>query len=310
LPLLDLKSYENQEEAHQEMIGSIQISRASSRGPNYAQKAENQDATFFKGYQGGVVFALADGVSTSMGARVAAKIAVKEFCQYMVQKAGPGTPPADSLKGAAHHVQRHLTVLLETIVPSIKEPIFAGIRGNIPPETASRLCLNTLKPERRHWGPVFSATLLGGVVRKLPGEHEVYILRIGDGIAEHYRKNNSKDEVLPYFDVDRDEMLITSSLCPGPPGELSVKKAELQGPYRFNPGDSILISSDGLARGHSHRVWEKLKNINIDCQQSPAANVIDDVIRYTNDAGSDGMGPGQLFSDNLSLILINLMETA
>ncbi|MGE5341797.1 MAG: protein phosphatase 2C domain-containing protein [Candidatus Omnitrophota bacterium] len=290
-------------------IGNVKASYASNIGPHLGQKSENQDATFVKKFRAGIVFALADGVGTSMGARKAAAVTVQDFCENLTGQLDQVSRFEEKyLIASVKYVHQRLNYLLEKFKANAADSMYADIRGSIQPDVAVRLCENTLNPTRRHWGPVFSTTLIGGVLWRHHEKMEMHILRIGDGIAEHYKKSTI-DPIISYFDMDAEEMVITSSLCPGPLGKSSIEKAEFLPPIEISPGDSLLISSDGLKRGHNQSVWEKLSEIHPKFNNLYAVDILRHMSNYADSNYNEKKGTEKLFNDNLSLILINIEDT-
>lgn len=316
LPILErLKIYlENRPDEKGEVFNfeqnPFEIRHASFIGPVHAQKSENQDATYVKLIDPGFIFALADGVGTSMGARVASALAVREFCERAANEIERNSCfRKESLSSALEHVHRRLNELLEVFLEKVAEPDFASVRGIIQPDVAGRLCQNTINPKRRHWGPVLSTTLIGGAVLKSGHKYIACLVRIGDGAVERSRAGESGDGISSYFDMNEEEMAIESSLCPGPLGELSVKKAEITDMIELKEGDTLLISSDGLVRGHHLKVLEILKEFNTDFKNAQPFDLLKDISNRADRLYNDSSHQQKLFSDNISMILVTIKET-
>ena len=174
-----------------------------------------------------------------------------------------------------------------------------------------RLCENTKKRTNRFWGPAMAATLVGGVGQ--PSEDgrrlELYIIRIGDGLVEHIETLDSVGGVSPLLSMDSEETEISASLCPGPLGQNALSNTEVIQPS-IGVGEALLISSDGLTRGHSVPVFEKLREIignpqiGLRCgDQSSALTVLQKAADHADDA-FNGNRDLKLFNDNVSLIVL------
>jgi hypothetical protein len=282
---------------------------ASHIGPRYAEKGENQDATFAAECHGGLVFALADGVSTSMGSRYAAAASVFQFCRFAKENLSKTLPPGGScLVEAARATQVWMDELLSYLLEHPDAPDMGDIRGEIGRDVALRLLKNTQNPTKRVWGAAMASTLVGGLIRPEDdgGSFHVELLRIGDGLVERVSRTGDVQVILG---MDSEETEISGALGPGPASKRAVDAATpKQETLRAN--ELLLVSSDGLARGHTESVGAKLTAIDGDfhktldpARESAAHQILVAAAQFADDSFQRDPGT-HLFNDNLSLIVI------
>ncbi len=311
-----------------EQGGSIRLRdltlwHASYIGPDLADKSENQDATFAANLDivsgaPGLVFALADGVSTSMGSRAAANSIVRRFCELILQgRNAQGSITAANLVQAARLTQQALDEMAEALLERPDGYIFDTMRGSsLHSKTAVKILENTMHPRSASIPSALSATLIGGVAQPAEnaGSHRIDLLRIGDGTVEHIRQDGQDDEIVSIVDTNPEVVAITQAMGAGPHlraifegGEEAIETRTLI----LAPGESLLLSSDGLARGHRQTVAAKLSELigepfwkTAQSAQSEAAlQILHKACRSADDLS--GKDPEQvLFADNVSLILI------
>lgn len=288
---------------------------ASYVGPRSAKKSENQDATYAVAPPArsspALVFALADGVSTSMGSRFAARSIVRHFCDSVIEHMKKdSTGMAGDLMEAARRTQAHLDELAKTLLKESDSCVFEAVRGSDFQRTsATRVLENTLNPRLAAMPAALNATLIGGVLQlnRETGVQQVELLRIGDGNVEHI---DSRGVVTLVLDTDREVSAIAEGLGPGPrsramfdqPDLLQVKTVALQ------PGECLIVSSDGLTRGHHQSVASKVAEL-LDEQFWQTARVEQAdaalrVLRRACNAADEKDATQSLFSDNVSLIVI------
>ena len=115
--------------------GNISVWHASHVGPSYAEKGENQDATFVSADGLRVFFALADGVSTSYGSRFSAVAIVNIFCSTLQQLLKSVTKPTPALlKEAAISTHAWLDSALSFLVANPSATEWADVRGGVQHE--------------------------------------------------------------------------------------------------------------------------------------------------------------------------------
>jgi serine/threonine protein phosphatase PrpC len=293
---------------------------ASYIGPRSAEKLENQDATFAvtttkMSSPPYLVFALADGVTTSLGSRLAAESIVRRFSKLLLQQINN----VEKLTGtdliqAAQKTQIGLEELTRNLLQDSNSPSFETMLGSeLTRNVATRVLQNTLEPRVAAMPPALNATLIGGVVQPsgTPGSFQVELLRIGDGTVEHI---GTQGELTSILDTDPEVMKISEAMGPGPQSRALFE--ENSNPQRtstvtLGPGESLLISSDGLTRGHTQPISKKLEELlgepfwkKVRPEEADAALRIlhracssaDDL--FLQDAKQS------LFADNVSLILI------
>jgi len=295
--------------------GSLNLWHASHVGPTYAEKGENQDATFAVKDGNRVLFALADGVSTSYGSRFSAISIVRVFCNKLQELLSNEVRPShDLLKRAALETHDWLDTALNFLIANPEAPEWEKFRGEskMRNEVAIKFCENTLTLKDRFWGPVMASTLLGGVVQ--PSEDrrsfEMLALRVGDGLIESIENFSGDESARPLLAMDAQETEISASLSPGPLGKNSLTSIEIID-HRITPGETILISSDGLARGHKNSVAQELRkisgksvNFSPSRDHAEALKILDKAAKFA-DAEFKRDPQVSLFGDNLSLIVIS-----
>lgn len=284
---------------------------ASHSGPAYADHTENQDTTYAVEVGGTLAFALSDGVTTSLGSRVAAAWIVQHFCHFVRRELSTGAfRVADGLVDAARATQLWLDIQLEHLLRQPNADLMREIRGKLPTENALAFLRNTEEP-KRPYPAALTATLIGGIVRRLDANrHDAHILRIGDGVVEHISRTGEVSSVMA---MDSSVSEISNALGPGP-----VSRAGLEGGFtrksvELFPGDSLLLSSDGLANGHSDQVASKLSELlrgdlrrRFDTSRTAAYQVLQRVAAIAD--GLHHRNSAQIFGDNLSLILIKASD--
>jgi serine/threonine protein phosphatase PrpC len=292
---------------------------ASYIGPRSAEKSENQDATFAitspdMSSPPYFVFALSDGVTTSMGSRFAARTIVRRFCEEVREHMKKDEPVDTSgLIEAARRTQASLEELTKTLLRGADLSVFDVVRGSeLQRSTAVKVLENTLHPKVAAIPDALTATLIGGIVQfhKDTGMQQVELLRIGDGSVEHI---DSKGVVTAVLDTDPETLTISEGLGPGPrsravfdtPDQLIVKTVML------GPRESLLVSSDGLTRGHQQSVTGKLTDLLSEPFWQKArveeADAAMQILHRACEAADQIFERDQeqsLFNDNVSLIVI------
>jgi hypothetical protein len=259
-----------EEEAACLRFDRVVLWRASSIGPRSAEKTENQDATFAMTtpemtsppY---LVFALADGVTTSLGSRLAATLIVRRFCELVIQQMRKGESVTGSdLIRAAQKTQASLEELTRTLLHDVNSYGFEVMIGSeLTHNVATRVLENTLDSRVAAMPVALNATLIGGIVQPIgnQGVFQVELLRIGDGTVEHI---DAGDEVTSVLDTDPNVMAISEVMGPGPRSRAlfdDPAHALHATTVMLAPGESLVISSDGLQRGHQSQISQKLTEL-------------------------------------------------
>ncbi len=280
---------------------------ATSRGPRHAAKPENQDAAYVvSDEKGRMIFATADGVSTSTGARFGAAATVFLFCQRLCEmlKEEP-EPGSETLLRALSATQLDMDGVLNTVLENWEQQDFREVYADMPRESAKRLLSNTRSP-KKSWPPGLSSTLIGGFLARRRNGLEGFALRLGDGVIERVSGN---EEVTPIFGMDSEVTAISAFFGPGPLCAGHLGSAEIKD-IRVESGELLLISSDGLTRGHSLGVYRELQELlgagfarKLPRNGSTAHELLELAGRRSDEL-HESQGDSQLFADNLALTLI------
>ena len=289
--------------------GKVSLWMASHIGPNYADKLENQDAVCARPCGGGLVFALADGVTTSLGSRFAAALASFWFCREARAFCQVSAPEPEMLIKAARLTQQSMDAMLERL---LVDPVSADMgeilrTSNFQRNTADAMLGNTKTAEMPFLEPALATTLIGGFI--LPaactGEFSAAVICVGDGAVERIGQDGQVEQI---FATDPAVTEIGMAMGPGP-----LAREALQGngieprPITLKAGDYLLVSSDGLARGHQESIWKKANELVGDirpqfrrCHSCAAGDLLRDLAA----AAEKSDDSGHLFDDNVSLILV------
>jgi serine/threonine protein phosphatase PrpC len=156
-----------------------------------------------------------------------------------------------------------------------------------------------------------AATLVGGVVQPSANGRglEVFALRVGDGLIERIENLDTEGGISSLLAMDSQETEISASLSPGRLGENSLVSPETILPS-IGAGELLLVSSDGLTRGHNGSVSQKLREITGSSRiglhnddQSAALTILQKAADQADDSFKENQQI-HLFNDNLSLIVI------
>jgi serine/threonine protein phosphatase PrpC len=305
----------------EEQAGCLRLERAalwhaSYIGPRSAEKSENQDATFamtsaaISGLPC-LAFALADGVSSSLGSRFAATSIVQRFCEYVSRQFSKDEEVGgQELIYAARQTQASLEELARALLHEVKSASFESMLGTeLTPKASVRVLQNTLNPKVAAMPSALNATLIGGVVQ--PRENTVVrvaLLRIGDGSVEHIDAHGKVSVVLA---TDPATMAISEAMGPGPPSRRLFEQTHSLSATSvlLAPGDSLVISSDGLARGHDRPISTKLEELLGEPWRGECWREADAALQILHRACASAdeesaRGIQGLFADNVSLIVI------
>lgn len=294
--------------------GMLEVRLATHRGPSYANLGENQDAATANAGEGLIVFALADGVTTSYGSRFSAWTAVQAAVAHLMANValdGDESAMRDVLRDAAVAARLLVSDCLTYALANLDEETWSTIRGaqELPLANARLFLENTLSRKMPSIGPAFASTLVAGVVTEPRGDRpaRASIIRVGDGTAEIWRAADSSAHTL--YAVDNAETVISAAICPGPVGEQSIAQAQFAF-AELAPGDDLIASSDGLTRGHSELVVTTLRDTipaafsKFD-QRRSALEILTAAAAAADEQQRDRCDR-RLFEDNLALVRITV----
>jgi hypothetical protein len=218
---------------------------ASAPGPVAGR--EGLAASFAVRFPGGVALAVADGAESSLGARLAAVVAVRAFCR------AAGASPAAAGTAAAT-AQGHLEMLLSALLASgDASPALARVRCEVPPGNARRILAHTRRPEEalRRVAPALATGLVGAVAVAAPGGLTVSVLRLGPGSAQVRISGRVTPLLAPPGSAP------AGFLGPGLRGSEEIGRLEAAPTVVLAPGDALLLGTAALARG-SENAWQGL----------------------------------------------------
>lgn len=221
---------------------------ASGAGPRPA--GEGLAASFAVAFPGGVAFAMADGAESSLGARLAAAVAVRAFCRAAA--VSPTVPET-----AVRTTQSHLDMLLSALLAAgDTSPALTRVRGNVPAANARRILAHTRQPEEalRRVVPALSTSLVGGVALASKGGLKVQAVRLGSGSAER----RASGRVSTLFGTPPPGH--GAFLGPGARGAAELGRIEAAPPITLAPGDALLIGTGALGKG-STGAWTALSEL-------------------------------------------------
>lgn len=229
--------------------GNAAVWFAAAAGPRAT--GEGLGASFAVPFPGGVVLAVADGAESSLGARLAAVVAVRAFCRAAA--AQPSTSPESALRTAQGHLDVLLSALLST---GDGAPALSRVRGGVPVANARRILAHTRQPDPalQRVPPALSTSLVGAVALAAEGGLSVSVVRLGPGLVDV----RSSGRVTPLLGAPRAGS--TSFLAPGVRGAEEVGRFESTPPFRLSPGDAILLGTTALAKGSSG-AWSGLATL-------------------------------------------------
>jgi hypothetical protein len=218
---------------------------ASAPGPVAGR--EGLAASFAVPFPGGVALAVADGAESSLGARLAAVVAVRAFCR------AAGASPA-AAAGALATAQGHLEMLLSALLAAGDgSPALARIRGDVPPGNARRILAHTRQPEEalRRVAPALATGLVGAVAVAAPGGLRASVLRLGPGSAHARISGRVTSLLAPPGPAP------SGFLGPGLRGSEEIGRLEPAQAVVLAPGDALLLGTAALAKG-SENAWQGL----------------------------------------------------
>ncbi len=275
-------------------------------GSAMGRKTINQDATFAQCAGRSLFFSLCDGVSASVASRHAAALASIAFVRSMAA-ADTETLPLTRFVAAGSAVQRQLEALRTWLLGHAASPLLASIAAPLP-ESTMRAFLEKTAEGNDVRRVALATTLIGGyLARGEDGRQHLQVARYGDGVVEHYRHRTGDVQQLMSMEAGR--YRVEQYLSPLPATAL----AEPEIVERIvEPGDWILLSSDGLGRGDGGTLWEELGHV----FPSPPDQffkgqghaVVGTAFSFLSSYVEQEGSPLDLFDDNWSLIVIQIGE--
>jgi hypothetical protein len=213
---------------------------------------------------------------------------------------------------AARRTQVSLEELTRTLLNDVNSYGFEAMLGHeLTRKVATRVLENTLNPRVAAMPAALNATLIGGVVQPngSTGVFQIELLRIGDGTVEHI---DAKGNLTCVLETDPSVMAITESLGPGPQSRALFEQGVLATTtVMLGPGESLVVSSDGLARGHDQPISKKLSELLGEQFWAKArpeqADAALEILHRACDSADQvflGNTKESLFADNVSLIVI------
>ena len=210
---------------------------ASAAGPRAA--GVGLAAAFAVSFPGGLALAVADGARSSLGARLAAVVAVRTFCRLAAAK---GSDPVAALRTT----QRHLDVLLSALLASgDASDALTRVRGTVPAGNARRILAHTRRPEEslRRVPPALACGIVGAVARATETGLRVSAVRLGSGTADF----RAGGRVAPLLGPSRPGE--PPFLAPGARGAAELSRIEAAPPVTLGRGDALLLSTPAVALG-------------------------------------------------------------
>jgi len=305
---------EDEESGGYREVAGASLWFASHAGPEFACKSENQDAAYALVNDNRLIFALTDGVSTSFGARFAALATSRLFCEHLASQLVRGEVQCGQLILAVQSVQTWLDLYLAYLVAAPESGEWAKVRGSskLAMDVVLQLSENTVNPRTTYWTPVFATTLIGGCVEHVGDHLQVKLIRVGDGAVEKIERSG---EVRQVMTMNSQDVKIADVIAPGPRHRLTLAGAECKNTTLVS-GEVLLISSDGLMRGHDETLVSKITKLeqgglgHFVSRDEPRA-ALDLLIRMATLANKLHVETGNdesYFGDNLSLVAVNCRD--
>jgi len=309
---IDLSVYEIRpdEAGGRATAGPVTVWYASYKAMPSALRPQNQAATLAQPVKGGVAFALAEGLSSSLGARTAAAIAVRSFCQLAMAAVAAGGDGARAVRDGIGGTQQRLDLLSHALIASgAGSAALTLIRGSLPADNALKILAHTLAPDGRlkHVGPALTVTFTGGVLAPNPvtGAPELWLGRVGGGRAEWRRMGAGQPLIGPGPTPPQPAVL-----GPGPTGEAGLASLEVRGPYEVRLGDIVVLAGEELMRGGERTAWERLQEAEPRFEtrgggDDRARRLLERVVRRNHAS----LGAGKVADEDLALVLMSFDAT-
>jgi hypothetical protein len=230
------------------------------------------------------------------------------FSESVKKMLAAGRPAnLDCLVDAARETQLAMNDLLTNVLARWHTEDFSDLYDPLPRESALMILQNTATPTRRRVGPALAATLIGGLIASTDSKNGFtgHVVSLGDGVVEHVM---SDGRLIPLLEMDRNETTIDAFVAPGPQGAAAMHRLTSVS-VSLGPGDLLLASSDGLARGHELPVWQELCHLlrrdlhTVFDSPADSARMLLDEAASIADHLREGEARSHLFNDNLSIVL-------
>jgi hypothetical protein len=190
-----------------------------------------------------------------VASRQAAALASSVFARALAA-ADQAAATTEVFAGAANDVQRRLEVLRTWLLSPEAGSSMASIAAPLP-ESTMRMFLEKTAGGCDVRRVALATTLLGGFLdRNAGGMAQFQLARYGDGVVEHYSRRTGEVELL--MGMEAGQYRVERYLSPlaatseGPP---EVVERTLE------PGDWLLLSSDGLGRTGGTTLWAELGDV-------------------------------------------------
>ncbi len=303
---IDLTAFETRPEENGEQVSAegLLVFHASVKGPSFAQRTENDDASCALPVKSGLTFAVASALPTSLGGRIAATFVTRTFCRLVATALESGLEPERAVSQAAVGTQQLLASMLRAILFAGNDsPALKTLRGSLPLENVVKILQNTLRPDDRlrHVKPALSATFVGGAVVGHEKGYIAHFVRVGPGAAEHRGKGGAQ----PLFLLGRG---VDACLGPGPLGESGLAGLEKTGGVEVLPGDLVAIATAGLVRGHEKGIFRVLHEVDSDFErrtgpQTLARDLLGKAVARSEAAAQQGR---RVLDDCMALALLRV----
>ncbi len=246
----DLSSYDLRLDEAGERIDVAGASAwfASAAGPQ--AEGPGLAASFAVAFPAGIALAVAAGAESSLGARLAAVVAVRAFCRAAA--AGPSDPLA-----AVRTARSHLEMLLAALLTAgDSSEALSRVRGAMAPGSARRVLAHTRAPEEalRRVPPALACGLVGAVATASGGRVEATVVRLGPGTVQVRR--GGAPSPIPFAPQAPEP----SFLAPGALGAAVFDRAEAAPAASLGRGDALLLATPAVGRGASS-AWTSLATL-------------------------------------------------
>jgi hypothetical protein len=294
------------DEAGQQVATDSLIAWHSS-SVGFTDKSENQDATFACTEGNRIIFALADGITTSLGSREGAAVSAESVCTSLQARLkGSTLPNPDMFRSAFEDAHRRIRSLAQALLAL---PLDGDLRriGQDLQESSIRRLLE-LGLDKRPSSPVLASTLIAGVLTPKGKAMRVDVMRVGDGVVEKIDRLHRASSLITMD--DRSESGLNAYLGPD---QHSLESAQEFRTDELMVGEWLLVSSDGLVRAHEQSIWDLLAHL---LNTSPerflkpddpsGARKLLDAVAVVRKAGTFPRG---FIEDNWSVVLARILKS-
>ncbi len=246
----DLSAYDLRIDEAGERVDVVGASAwfASAAGPR--AEVPGLAASFAVAFSGGIALAVATGVESSLGARLASVVAARTFCRAA---AASSSDPLTAVRAAQGHLEMLLAALLSA---GDSSDALARVRGTMAPGNARRVLAHTQAPEEalRRISPALACGLVGAVAIASGGRVEATVVRLGPGSVQ--ARSAGATSPVPFAPQPPEP----SFLAPGALGAAALGRAEAAPPMSLARGDALLLSTPAVARG-APNAWSSLATL-------------------------------------------------